>query len=499
MSTFHGLEMAKRALYTQQSALYTTGHNISNANTEGYSRQRVNFETLPAYPTGSRNRPQIPGQLGQGVQAGSVERIRDSFLDLQYRAENSKAGYWETMSESLYRMESLLNEPSDSGLANTMDKFWQSLQDLAVNPENTGARSVVVQRGLAVADTFNYLTSNLKSMQKDIGKQVEVTVKDANSLIRQIDRINNQIKELEPHGYLPNDLYDERDRLVDELSGIVNIKVHRVESADSALDIAGGLTRIELVDDNGALITNLVDPESDGATYQEFSFQETGSDITVEIDGGDFKVSSNSGSLSSLLEVYGNGATTDEQKVNFKDMIANIEKMAETFVEEFNNIHNEGFTLYGEKPEVDFKFFSIDDVTKEVSVSKTVIDDNGLIAASGNGNSGNGENALKLADVMDKELAGNPFENGATIKSFYEGVIGGLGVATQESNRMANNTSVLRSQVQEQRMSVSSVSLDEEMTNMIKFQHAYNAAARNMTAVDEILDRIINNMGIVGR
>src|SRR5690606_8204374 len=155
MSTFHGLEMAKRALFTQQSALYTTGHNISNANTEGYSRKRVNFETLPAYPNGARNRPQITGHFRQGVQAGYVERIRDSFLDLQYRAENSKSGYWETMSNSLYRMESLLNEPSESGLSNTMDKFWQSLQDLSVNPENTGARSVVVQRGQAVADTFN--------------------------------------------------------------------------------------------------------------------------------------------------------------------------------------------------------------------------------------------------------------------------------------------------------------------------------------------------------
>ena len=92
MSTFHGLEMAKQALYAQQSALYTTGHNIANANTEGYSRQRVNFETMPAYPSGSRNRPQLPGQIGTGVKTGSIERIRDMFLDNQFRAEHSKAG-----------------------------------------------------------------------------------------------------------------------------------------------------------------------------------------------------------------------------------------------------------------------------------------------------------------------------------------------------------------------------------------------------------------------
>lgn len=95
MSTFHGLEMAKQALFTQQAALYTTGHNIANANTEGYTRQRVNFEANSAFPAAGRNRPEIPGQIGTGVKAGSVQRIRDEFLDVQFRGENSLAGYWE--------------------------------------------------------------------------------------------------------------------------------------------------------------------------------------------------------------------------------------------------------------------------------------------------------------------------------------------------------------------------------------------------------------------
>src|SRR5699024_2242255 len=153
MSTFHGLEMARQALFAQQSALYTTGHNISNANTDGYSRQRVNFETTSPFPAPSRVQPQIAGQKGTGVDIGSIQRIRDHFLDVQYRNENGKLGYWETKSEALKRMENLLNEPTDEGLAAVMNEFWQSLNDLAVNPDNTGARSVVAQRGLAVAET----------------------------------------------------------------------------------------------------------------------------------------------------------------------------------------------------------------------------------------------------------------------------------------------------------------------------------------------------------
>src|SRR5690625_3167035 len=135
MSTFQGLELARKALFAQQGALYTTGHNIANVNTEGYSRQRVNFETSTPFPVPSRVQPKIPGQLGTGVEIGTVQRIRDKFLDMQFRAEHSRLGYWDTKQEALSRMENLLNEPSETGLSNRMDLFWQSLQDLADHPE----------------------------------------------------------------------------------------------------------------------------------------------------------------------------------------------------------------------------------------------------------------------------------------------------------------------------------------------------------------------------
>src|SRR5690625_2581329 len=255
MSTFHGLEMAKKALFAQQGALHTTGHNIANANTDGYSRQRVNFNTTTPFPVPSRVQPQIAGQLGTGVEIGSVQRIRDQFLDAQYRTENSKLGYWEATSTALRRMENLLNEPTEQGLAEVMNLFWQSLNDLAVNPDNTGARSVVAQRGLAVAETFNYLSKNLKSIQADLKSQIDVMAGDTdsqiNSLLRQINDINEQVQKIEPHGYVANDLYDRRDVLIDELSKLVNIKVHRHKSADSSQEIADGLVSIELVKEDG--------------------------------------------------------------------------------------------------------------------------------------------------------------------------------------------------------------------------------------------------------
>lgn len=498
MSTFHGLEMAKQALFTQQSALYTTGHNISNANTDGYTRQRVNFETMNPYPSASRNRPQIPGQMGTGVQAGSVERIRNSFLDYQFRAENSKTGYWNTKADALSRMENLMNEPSDNGLSKTMDKFWQSLQDLAVNPENSGARSVVVQRGLAVAETFNYLSKSLNTVRSDLKNEIDVTVKDANSILRQINGINEQVKQLEPHGYVANDLYDERDRLIDELSNIINIKVSYEKSGDSSPAIADGLAKIEVVDTSGKpLGVTLLEPGTGVINEVSAGYAEDDTaGVTALMAGGQSIIESN-GSLKGLIESYGletNGSVSGV----YTDMLSNLDKMAVEFTNAFNLIHTDGFDLNGNKGENFFTNASGNGAAGSITIDQALLKDSDLLAASSTkGNAGNGDNASALAGVFNQNLDG--LGSKTSVNSFYQSLIGELGVNSQEAIRMENSTNILRSQVENQRMSVSSVSLDEEMSNMIKFQHAYNAAARSMTTTDEMLDRIINSMGLVGR
>src|SRR5699024_7291890 len=232
-------------------ALYTTGHNIANVNTEGYSRQRVNFETTSPFPMPSRVMPTVAGQIGTGVEIGTVERIRDQFLDMQYRSENSRANFWGTKSEAIERMENLLNEPSEDGLNAQMDLLWQGLQDLADHPDNDGARSVAAQRALALSETFNHLSKSLKAIQGDLKEQIDVSVKNINSLLTQIKGLNEQIQKIEPHGMLANDLYDERDRMVDKLSDYMNIKVEYSKSSDSSLDMADGLASIQLLDSSG--------------------------------------------------------------------------------------------------------------------------------------------------------------------------------------------------------------------------------------------------------
>jgi flagellar hook-associated protein 1 len=491
-STFHGLETARRGMFTQQIALETTGHNIANANTPGYSRQRVNFVQTEPYPAPAMNRPEIPGQIGTGVKAGTVQRVREAFLDKQYQTENNRVGYWEARNDALKKMEEIMNEPSEDGLAKTMDRFWQSLQDLANNPEDAGARSVVRERGRALAETFNYLDSSLRSIQGDFKNQIDITVKEINTLAMQINEINKKIGEVEPHGYLPNDLYDERDRLLDQLSKIVNFTTTTVPSGGKALDIAEGKFTVQIVDSLGNTYTLV-----DGATLTANSLAVNYNGVNNLVD--DITINGTpvlpvdlvSGKLKGLIEAYGyNDAGTP--KGIYPEMIQKLDGLVNAFVTEFNAQHQAGVDLNG-NPGIDF--FDPAGLTAGTMALNPALDLD-EIAVSLSGNKGDGSNALELATVKDRlTIGGLP----TTFNSYYEGVIGEMAVNAQEAVRMQNNSEALRQSVEERRQSVSGVSLDEEMTNMIQFQHAYNASARMITTIDEMLDRIINNMGIVGR
>lgn len=489
-STFMGLETARRGMTTHQHALETTGHNISNANTPGYTRQRVNFTATEAYPGGHAvNRPELPGQLGTGVKAGSVQRVRESFLDDMYRGENSQLGFWSAQAEALSRMEEIMNEPSDTGLAKVLDLFWQSLEDLSVNPNDSGARSVVRERGIAVADTFKYVNHSLTRVQNDIVNEIgEIdnggVVDEMNSIARQLHRLNNEIGRIEPNGYLPNDLYDERDRLLDRLSELVDIETDIVESGGRALDIAEGKFTVSIVDRDGNKQT-LVNGEELSNDPNELSVRFENGEATITLAGNNVQLNEQKGRLSGLLKMHG----------EYSDMIANLDVMASAFITEFNRVHRLGKDLQGD----DGGDFFTGTSAANISLHDGLVANEGLtkIAVSLDGTVGNGENALNLAEVKNKPLEMNDTEN--TIEDFYKGLIGQMAIKAQEAKRMNANSETLRLSVDERRQSISGVSIDEEVIDLMRFQHAYNASARMVTVVDEVLNRIINGMGIVGR
>jgi len=516
VSTFHGLETAKRGMTAQQLALYTTGHNIANANTPGYTRQRVSFSTAEPFPGAGLNRPQIPGQLGTGVQPGTIERIREEFLDLQYRSENTKLGYYSSLSSALAKMEDIMNEPSDSGLQNIMSKFWSSLQNLADHPENLGTRQVVASQGQMVAETFNYYYNSLESIRKDLGNEIDKTVKNINSIVSQIDELNKQIASVEPHGMLPNDLYDKRDQLVDQLSSLVGVKVTagKPNQYGQPLPTAIGLYEIEIIQKDGSSLSLLsVDHTTGASTLNELTLTiENDAIESVQVKGE--SLNNLTGKLQGLIESYGYHDENGDVKGHYPEMMEKLNKLAYAFASEFNHIHQQGYGL--DKTDPAGEFFDLGDNTGSgydetinyaqiIKVRDEIIKDPSNIAAAKKPgeNSGDNNNAFELADLKSKDFSDYsvplPDDMSGTFDFYYAAMIGDLGVAAQSANTNLDNVQVLVDSVEYNRQSVSGVSLDEELTNMITFQHAYNASARMITVIDEMLDKIINGMGIVGR
>lgn len=524
-STFFGLETAKRGMYAQQSALYVTGHNISNANTPGYTRQRANFATTTPYPSSGLNRPSIPGQFGTGVQTSSIERIRNSFLDTQFRTQNNNMGYYGGLSTALNKMEDIMNEPSTSGLQANLDEFWKSLQTLAANTENSGARDVVASSGQMVADTFNYYQNSLERIQKDLGSQIDVKEKEINDTIASIAKLNKQIAAAEPVGLVPNDLYDERDVLVDKLSGLINIEVEKVVPYEEQLKNSGisgvavGLYNINLVKADGTKVNLIEVTEASGiGPVQSVKVEKDADNMVTGISVGGTMVTvedmGKSGELLGIINGYGYIDNAGNVQGSYPEMLKNLNNMAEAFAREFNAIHRQGYALGSDTPSgIDFFVFESGNAAKSIKVNQAIKDDKSLIAAASNpgGDSGDNKNAQLLADLKTKKFDDYIIFTGAspemtrptgmtgTIDSFYAGIIGNLGVVSRSANQDFKNAVTNAASIEQNRQSVSSVSLDEEMTNMIRFQHAYNAAARNITVVDEMLDKIINGMGVVGR
>ncbi|MGX8176456.1 flagellar hook-associated protein FlgK [Exiguobacterium artemiae] len=515
-STFMGLETGRRALTTSQWALQATGNNVSNAGTAGFSRQRLvqaSTEQLSVSLGGGKN-----VQFGTGVRGELVERLRDLMVDKQYRDESTKLAYYSSKATAFGRMEDIINEPSDTGLAKTLDTFWASLQGLSKNPQDSGARSVVRQQADTVSKTFNYLATSLSKVQGDLKNELDVSVKKVNDLLQKIYNVNTQIHEIEPIGVLPNDLYDERDRYFDELSTYVDFEKESIDTTaitsgqmGNASRIAEGRININIIIPNATSL-KVVEMTDTKAKSLEFTTDTvTGAYTGYKTTTGDVKFTQTSGfsngKLWGLVQMYGyqnDGATTVSGE--YPKMMGYLDQMATEFASAFNDAHSKNQTVTKDASGAtvnaagtkDF-FVSSDSAkpvsAKTISVGSEIWNSLSNIASSQDGNIGDSSGALILADIKTKSIS----NLGATIGSFYQSIIGDMGVSTSQTIDLGKNASVLMENADQRRMSVSAVSLDEEMTMMIQYQHAYNAAARNITTVDEMLDKIINGMGLVGR
>ncbi len=478
-STFFGFEAARKALMAQQRSLDVTSHNIANANTDGYSRQRAELTTTTPYTI-----PGMKGQIGSGVEVSTVVRLREEFADFQFRAENQALGKWETYSQALERVEGIFAEPTSSGLKQAIGEFFNAWQELSKDGGNETVRALVRQRGIAMTDMFHHLNRQLDETRVDLNEGIALAVKDINGIADQIASLNGQIYNSELTGYTANDLRDRRDLLVDKLSSLVNVRVQEDNGQYSVL-VSG--TRI-------VSHTSVVHMEAVPIT----SGDEAGSGMfelrwvnEIGASGSGALVQVTSGQLSGYLEVRSDIRTK---------YMAELDNLAKAMVQDLNAQHGQGSAYVNGAWTTGIDLFDPSTLSaKTIKLTDDILaDKTGLayIAAAvtpTDGSTpvrGDGGNALALA-----QLRHNRGPSKDTFEHMYESMLGTLGVQAQYANRLTENQTFLTEQLQHRRESVSGVSLDEEMTNMIKFQHAYNAAARVTTVMDEVLDTLINRLG----
>ncbi|MDY3827354.1 MAG: flagellar hook-associated protein FlgK [Clostridium sp.] len=591
---FGTFNIATRGLSAAQTTIDVTSHNVANANTEGYSRQRAELETTRPMST-----QLFRGQLGTGVKVSAIDRIRDTFLDYQYRTENSTLGRADVRNTSLYQIETLFNEPSDTGISTLIGKFFDSFQELAKQPNSSNARTVAVQQTVALADALNHAHTKLSDLIEDTKDSLRANAKDVNSLLDQINTLNKEIKTVSTAGQRPNDLMDRRDKLLDELSYKFNIQITNREfdgidvapvddcgmkqstlvSSKSSEDICGRISYISSVEQdktypNVTVITyyalgdttteknkrtlrvadltdiqkkqlescNLIWADKNGTAVKGDGYPIGENDI---INAGELKLFNPSNG-----EIAGNIQIQND----IRQYIDEINKLAKAIALSVNAIHsgvsnpinsngtpNRDFvplfvnkkiadydinhqmtnldnTLMAEC-EIDASNISInEELIYDVMKLKTKTHDNLFAYTNQNDldGEGDGTRALQISKLRDQLLriqdmgekinerkdlilSNDGLEiqsdvSGMTLDSYFKDIIDKLGVKAQEATRQQKNQSTMVNSVENSRLSVSGVNLDEELSNLIQFQHAYSANAKIISTLDELLDVVVNGL-----
>lgn len=621
-STFSGIELGKRSIMAHTDAITTAGHNISNANTEGYSRQRVQLKEFDPLYRPDLERPERPGMIGQGIDVQSVERVRDEMLDNRITESQHSESYWETRSNYYTMIEQIYNEPDDVSIRSNMDKFWQSWQELSVHPESQAARQAVVSRGDSLVDSITSKWENLMGVGNLLNSDIEATVRQVNDFANQIAAINGEIVRSRAMGDNPNDLLDRRDLLIDKLSKLANITTDRRDSDEFMVHLDGNILVQGNIARNFSLETVL-----DNNGYDKLVWSDTGDDAYVS-----------GGKLGALIELRDSDIRSEIQSLNtmtmnFADLVNDVHRNAygannvtgldfftqRSFVENVNgnfdrdgdgqldhsyifrftgttklnpqeqiglegvmtlsgpdgnvkvayhptdtveavinrindangevkayldrnnnlvlkgttaqaienpdfvirHVEDSGFFLTGysgilgasgEAGAYDFAQadavnalngaqFAVSPVNNPsgyIQINRAIKNDVLSVAAafrdnSGNINNGDGRAAVEIAAIRNtKVMIGHE----RTLDDYFADSVTNVGLKGEQAETNLNSHTAMMNDLRNLRDSISGVNIDEELADIIKFQHGYNAAAKFVTVWDSLLDTVINRLGV---
>jgi flagellar hook-associated protein 1 FlgK len=509
-------------LNTAQSGLNVTSHNTANANTKGYSRQRI-VQSDSFYSTiGTNGSNKL--QVGMGVEIDTLEQVRNNFLDISYRQESSRAQYYATRENTVSEVVNVLGEINGESISEQMGDLWNSIDTLSNHPEGMETRKVFLQTAVSFVTKANNIHDKIEKYQYNLDTQVKNAVTKINDLSSQIADYNAKIVKYESAGDHANDYRDQRNLLLDELSTYGELNV--AEDASGQVNVLFEGHTIVQKDFNNTMGLQYIN----GATDQSF-VQPIWSNKTDEILGKNVATDpvyskaklqsiskdakTDTGILKGLLtsrgDVSANHTTSDADIAGFiipkveneLDILVNkIATMLNTMVT--GNTSSSGkpaYDLYGKntgnEPVFTTKDGSSNLTLGNLQVNQALLDDYNKLALSVSGDKG--DNTLIediLAEWKNSDGAFSPkctaVGYSQDFETYYAEFVGRLGKTGQEATNMVKSQTTLLNDIDNKRLSVSGVSVDEEMSNMIIYQHAYNAAAKVYNVIDSMLQSVIN-------
>jgi flagellar hook-associated protein 1 FlgK len=459
------LSVARSALTAHQAAIGVISHNLANATTEGYSRQRA--EVVAGRPLMTAN-----GAVGTGVFVYDVARLREGLLDGGFRDETSGASYWGRRSALLDQVQSLHGDVNTKGLNTALDTFWNSWSDLTNDPGDSTARTLVRQAGEQVVQQIRRLSQGMDSIAGTMTAQLGYEVQEVNRYTSEIAALNRRIVAAESGGSTAPDLRDARDLAIDRLAGMASIQVVERANGTTAVNIGG----ISIVDGDDSV------------------------PIQITSAGGVWSMSSLRGA--SISPVGGSiGASMDVLNADIPQAKAELNELARALVTSVNDVHRTGVNPLGQTGVLFFDDLgNVANVSADtLSVSAAVKADIRAIAA-GTGavdpltgdpiyTAGRNDIAIALAGLRE---APNAALGNRSIAHAYAAAVGRIGSDVRAAEDSADTHQVLASQADVRRSSISGVNVDEELVQLIRFQNAYSAAARIVTAADEMLQTILD-------
>ena len=488
-NTFFGLTIGQSGIYAANLGLNTTAHNVSNEQTKGYSRQVVSQTATRPLSTAERY-----GMIGSGVTVTGINQVRDFYYDMKYWNNNSKLGEHTTKQYHMLKIEDYFNEMTTEGFTTEYGNLINSLQTLKDDAAGLASRNSVIGYAENLMEYFETIKSNIVNQQEDINEEVKDKVDQINTLASDIAALNKQINTVELTGEKANDLRDRRTLLVDELSSIVEVSVNETTFENNK-------TEYTVMIGGNAIVDNFTAYELKVETR---TTKKEATDAAGLYDikwawGDSFNpvYSGYEGELKALLEVRDGNNSVGNQPVGYKGVpyyLAEINSFLGKFTTSFNEVHNQGYNLYGDKIEnlQDSDFFICKDGKYQVNIK--YIEDPMLFAVSDSPI----QNGVENTGILDKliDLKNQKLYDGGQAGDFLQTLVSELAIDTRKANNMVNNYKTIGDNIDTKRISISGVDKDEESMNLAKYEEAFKLASKVISVMSEIYDVLIREMGV---